>query len=853
MFSSQGLERLATVVPRVVPRARSAVADGGRPRGRSDDPLRRALASKVDALRALRRKRAAPGGGASAARLSTPPRAILGNRPAVTDRPVAEEDAAGGAAGKLKKDVEEEKNKNEKAAAGRAGSVSELANSAVASPPQDRAASTGADRKPTAPGGGVGAPPPGEAMGASPSRRDSDESSRRTRASFALPSSPAVVDAEAIRANVARGFESVAEKVRDEVRKLRSSTRAATHPPLPVVGTFEELLRFANIASLNSSPTEEIEAFFAETNETVTVLDLESVKQRAFIATDHARRTHTVSFRGTTNLTNVVQNIRLSNDPVTASGRLASVGRSLSGAFSGLRGAGGDPTAAGSGDGSGSGSFDEDDPEGACENVSWDASPEERARLGCTDHLPMHRGYRVIARECRDAIAPHVQPGYSVQITGHSLGGAVAVAVGLLYTAAGVDVTKVVTFGAPKLGPKETRDAAEKKLAVLRVVQKDDIIPLLPMSRPFVRKPYVHLGEGVMLDNEKPGRYAQLAKEWGTAGILWKHRAHLGYARGTEENEPPLSEERKVIERRRGDEDEDATEEKTLATAARKFREARSSGSSGPSGSSGSGSARVQRFLAARRRLANLLNLRAALRDALPARPSRDDAPKEEDDASSTSPGLERAPPRSEWAREVARWASKARTVSSASGGGGAKNANDAMQSQTNAVPFDDVEGELFVRLAETEGGAAEAAEKAASAWERASEKTALLRDDVENKIARVGVEDGGGGDAFDRALASSAAAQLAPRAFLAKNAGPTIFETLWGLRRLDSEARREKLECHRMRRYVDAVERAIAAGPVQTSLSGIYTGESEDEVGLDMAEEGDDSEGVATWMTWSR
>ena len=845
------------MVPRVVPRARSAVADGGRPRGRSDDPLlRRALASKVDALRALRRKRAAPGGGASAARLSTTPRAILGNRPAVTDRPVAEEDAAGGAAGKLKKDVEEEKNKNEKAAAGRAGSVSELANSAVASPPLDRAASIGADRKPAAPGGGVGAPPPGEAMGASPSRRDSDESSGRTRASFALPSPPAV-DAEAIRANVARGFESVAEKVRDEVRKLRSSTRAATHPPLPVVGTFEELLRFANIASLNSSPTEEIEAFFAETNETVTVLDLESVKQRAFIATDHARRTHTVSFRGTTNLTNVVQNIRLSNDPVTASGRLASVGRSLSGAFSGLRGAAGDPTAAGSGDGSGSGSFDEDDPEGACENVSWDASPEERARLGCTDHLPMHRGYRVIARECRDALAPHVQPGYSVQITGHSLGGAVAVAVGLLYTAAGVDVTKVVTFGAPKLGPKETRDAAEKKLAVLRVVQKDDIIPLLPMSRPFVRKPYVHLGEGVMLDNEKPGRYAQLAKEWGTAGILWKHRAHLGYARGTEENEPPpLSEERKVIERRRGDEDEDkdATEEKTLATAARKFREARSSGASGSSGSSGSGSPRVQRFLAARRRLANLLNLRAALRDALPARPSSPDAPKEEeDDASSTSPGLERAPPRSEWAREVARWASKARTVSSASGGGASKTGGDAMQSQTNAVPFDDVEGELFVRLAETEGGAAEAAEKAASAWERASEKTALLRDDGENKIARVGVEDGGGGDAFDRALASSAAAQLAPRAFLAKNAGPTIFETLWGLRRLDSEARREKLECHRMRRYVDAVERAIAAGPVQTSLSGIYTGESEDEVGLDMAEEGDDSEGVATWMTWSR
>ena len=58
-----------------------------------------------------------------------------------------------------------------------------------------------------------------------------------------------------------------------------------------------------------------------------------------------------------------------------------------------------------------------------CDNVAWDATDDERARTGCTDHLPMHRGYRIVARECRDAIAPLLQPGYSVQLTGHSLGG----------------------------------------------------------------------------------------------------------------------------------------------------------------------------------------------------------------------------------------------------------------------------------------------------------------------------------------------------------------------------------------------------------------------------------------------
>ena len=127
-----------------------------------------------------------------------------------------------------------------------------------------------------------------------------------------------------------------------------------------------------------------------------------------------------------------------------------------------------------------------------------------------------------------------MKQGYSVQLTGHSLGGAVAVATALLFRSRGASIEKVVTFGAPKLGPRETREAADR-IDVLRVVQKDDLIPLLPMSRPFVRKPYVHLGEGIVLDNDAPGRYARLTREWGTAGILWKQRKHLGYARGGED------------------------------------------------------------------------------------------------------------------------------------------------------------------------------------------------------------------------------------------------------------------------------------------------------------------------------
>ena len=53
-----------------------------------------------------------------------------------------------------------------------------------------------------------------------------------------------------------------------------------------------------------------------------------------------------------------------------------------------------------------------------------------------------------------------------------------------------------------------------------------------------------------------------------------------------------------------------------------------------------------------------------------------------------------------------------------------------------------------------------------------------------------------------------------------------------------------------------------IEAGPVQTSLAAVYTGEGhEDDVGLDMEgagedngeEEGVSGGGLASWLSWSR
>ena len=246
---------------------------------------------------------------------------------------------------------------------------------------------------------------------------------------------------------------------------------------LPVVGTFDELYRLAQIASLNGSSEADIEAFFDARKEEVKVLELSSCEQRAIVTTNHRSKLHTISLRGTKNYKNVAQNLRLSTAPPK-------------------------------------------EGEGDIE-------------------VPMHRGYRNIAVRCREAFAPLLIKGYEVQLTGHSLGGAAAVALALLYHKSGdVKVRRVVTFGAPKLGPKETAQAIED-LDILRVVQKDDIIPLLPMSRPFVRRPYCHLGEGILLDNDNPGLFADLPREWGAAGIMWKQKMSIENVLGT-----PLKTER---------------------------------------------------------------------------------------------------------------------------------------------------------------------------------------------------------------------------------------------------------------------------------------------------------------------
>lgn len=70
-----------------------------------------------------------------------------------------------------------------------------------------------------------------------------------------------------------------------------------------------------------------------------------------------------------------------------------------------------------------------------------------------------------------------------IKLTGHSLGGAVAVIVAAKLKIRGYRVDKVMTFGAPKATDARGAERLRELLSVLRVTHERDPVPLMPLAR----------------------------------------------------------------------------------------------------------------------------------------------------------------------------------------------------------------------------------------------------------------------------------------------------------------------------------------------------------------------------------
>ena len=118
----------------------------------------------------------------------------------------------------------------------------------------------------------------------------------------------------------------------------------------------------------------------------------------------------------------------------------------------------------------------------------------------------LHRGFKASAEETWETVRPFLDRNYWTSFTGHSLGGAIAVICGMLARTDGFTVSKVVTFGQPKVtnyGGAILWDA-EKQLPVTRVVHNTDSVPLLPMAKPsdfWQKGVFFHFGVMIWLDD----------------------------------------------------------------------------------------------------------------------------------------------------------------------------------------------------------------------------------------------------------------------------------------------------------------------------------------------------------------
>jgi hypothetical protein len=119
------------------------------------------------------------------------------------------------------------------------------------------------------------------------------------------------------------------------------------------------------------------------------------------------------------------------------------------------------------------------------------------------DHLDisLHSGFHKAADEVYQLILPHLRQDYQTRITGHSLGGAIAVILMILLQRQGYSIEKCITFGQPKVTNADGAKSLQQ-LPLLRVVNHEDIVPCLPPTTLFseLQGNYEHFGSEVILN-----------------------------------------------------------------------------------------------------------------------------------------------------------------------------------------------------------------------------------------------------------------------------------------------------------------------------------------------------------------
>ena len=128
-------------------------------------------------------------------------------------------------------------------------------------------------------------------------------------------------------------------------------------------------------------------------------------------------------------------------------------------------------------------------------DISLKLLPNEHAKVS------LHEGFSYAAEGVYKSVLPTLNKDYETSITGHSLGGAVAVILAMYLNADQYNLGSIITFGQPKV--TNVRGAFTfRHLDVTRVVTSQDLVPLVPpLDAMDINKLdiYWHIGKEIVL------------------------------------------------------------------------------------------------------------------------------------------------------------------------------------------------------------------------------------------------------------------------------------------------------------------------------------------------------------------
>eukprot|EP00164_Ancoracysta_twista_P000833 GFYU01001100.1.p1 GENE.GFYU01001100.1~~GFYU01001100.1.p1 ORF type:complete len:332 (+),score=67.64 GFYU01001100.1:39-1034(+) len=147
--------------------------------------------------------------------------------------------------------------------------------------------------------------------------------------------------------------------------------------------------------------------------------------------------------------------------------------------------------------------------------------------IASEEELDFHKGFAAEAIQLIEHVKQNVHKDYNIDITGHSLGGAVAVLIALFLHEQGYHIDRCVTFGQPKITSRkgaEILSRPEWDIGLVRIVDEYDPVVLAPPN--IDSTGYTHFGKEIVLKADNTFSIVTKLEDIVEQTSFWNHILH---------------------------------------------------------------------------------------------------------------------------------------------------------------------------------------------------------------------------------------------------------------------------------------------------------------------------------------